>query len=146
MSLRQKITQNIVATLKNMEFPQPVLATSEPFEPDRLAITQFPAVLVTAVTETRSTISMGMGGVGRRSGEITLNLRGYVRGTDIVQLRNTLIEAIEEELDRDRYRGLKDQGVQDSQITEIAIVERLPPLGEFTVTVVVDYNFLRGQS
>lgn len=146
MSLRQRITEKIVQTLKNMEYPQPVWVTSEPFEPDRLAITQFPAILATAVNETRETITMGMGGVGRRQGTITVNLRGYVRGTDIDRLRNTLLESIEEELDRDRNLGMKLQGVEDLQIREIEIAERLPPLGEFLVTVEVRYNYLRGNT
>jgi hypothetical protein len=145
-NLRQQITENIVTSLKAIKNPRPVLVTSEPFEPDRLAITQFPALLVTPVSETRETITMGMGGFGRRQGVITVNIRGYVRGTELDKTRNNLIEAIETALDLDRYRDLKLEGVEDTQITEIVIEQRLPPLAEFAVTVEVKYNFLRGQS
>jgi hypothetical protein len=144
-NLRQQITENIVTVLKEIKDPRPVLVTSEPFEPDRLAITQFPALLVTAVSETRETITMGMGGLGRRQGVITVNIRAYVRGTELDKNRNNLIEAIESALDQDRYRGLLPDGVEDTQVTEIVIEQRLPPLAEFAITVEVKYNFLRGQ-
>jgi hypothetical protein len=143
-NLRQLVSENIVKTLKDIRDPHPVLVTSEPFEPDRLAITQFPAVLVTPTSETRETITMGMGGIGRRQGLITYTIRGFIRGAEIDKSRNALIEAIEESLDLDRYRSLNELGVQDSQVTEIVIEERLPPLGEFSITLEVTYNYLRG--
>lgn len=143
MSIREQVAKNIVDVLKTIEYPAPVLVTREPFVVQELAITQFPAILVQIQTEERETISMGAPGVGRRMGTITYNLRGYVRGTELDRRRNELIESIEEQLEGDRYRDLWTEGVIDSQVTTIEIVERQPPLAEFTVIFQVTYNYLR---
>jgi uncharacterized protein YdbL (DUF1318 family) len=143
-NLRQLISQNIVTTLKGIVDPRPVLVTSEPFEPAKLAITQFPALLIASVSEDRQTITMGNTSSGRRQGTITYNIRGYVRGVELDKKRNDMIEAIEESLDSNRYRELLSSGVTDSQITGIEIVERMPPLAEFAMVYTVTYNYLRG--
>jgi hypothetical protein len=144
MNLRNQIADNIVKVIKEIDYPRPVLVTREPFNVAELAITQFPAVLVSVLEETRQTITMGLPGVGRRSGTIVFNLRAFVRGTELDQRRNELLEAIEEELDSDRYRDLYVEGVTDSQITLIEIQERQPPLGEILIRFEVVYNYLRG--
>jgi hypothetical protein len=118
--------------------------TREPFEVSELAITQFPAILITARLEERETITMGGPGVGRRQGSIDYAIRGFVRGTELDKKRNDLIERIEETLDTDRYRG--QQGVTDSQITRIEIIERQPPLAEVSIEFRVTYNYLRTQT
>jgi hypothetical protein len=87
---------------------------------------------------------MGIGGVGRRMGTIRYTLRGYVRGTELDRRRNELIEGIEEQLEGDRYRELRTEGVIDSQVVLIEVVERQPPLAEVIVTFEVKYNYLRG--
>ena len=143
-NLRQQIAEDIVTVLKDMRDPQPVLVTAEPFEPAELAITQFPAILVTATTEERETITMGGSGVGRRMGIIEYTIRGFVRGNELDKKRNDLIERIEETLDSDRYRSL--DAVTDSQIRTITIVDRLPPLAEFSIVFRVNYNYLRTQT
>ena len=142
-NLRQQIAEDIVETLQNMTDPQPVLVTREPFEPDRLAITQFPAILVTATNETRELLTMGASGVGRKQGTISFNIRGYVRGNDLDKKRNDLIEAIEEALDADRYRSKDNSVVLGSFISNIEIIERLPPLAEIAITFEVTYKFTR---
>jgi len=142
-NLRQSISENIIAVLKNMRDPQPVLVTSEPFNVLELAITQFPAVLITAQTEERNTITMGVPGAGRRMGTLDYQIRAFVRGNELDRKRNDLIERIEEALESDRYRELITAGVIDSQIISIEIVDRMPPLAEFTVTFRVRYNYLR---
>ena len=144
MSLREQISKNIVDLLGEVEDPRLNLVTREPFEVEKLAITQFPAVLLTFDVEERETITMGQASMGRRMGTLTYDLRGFVRGTELDKLRNDLIEAIEEQLDKDRYLNLKDQGVTDSQITEIEVIPRLQPLAEIRVRFVVRYNYLRG--
>jgi hypothetical protein len=73
-------------------------------------------------------------------------IRAYVRGNELDRKRNDLIEAIEEALEGDRYRDLKTQGVIDSQIVTIEIVDRMPPLAEFSITFRVRYNYLRAQT
>jgi hypothetical protein len=145
-NLREQIADNIIAVLKDMRDPQPVLVTREPFNVAEIAITQFPAILITPQVEERETITMGMTGVGRRLGTIDYQIRGYVRGTELDRKRNDLIERIEEILDSDRYHQLKAQGVIDSQVITIEIVDRLPPLAEFTITFRVRYNYLRTQT
>jgi hypothetical protein len=143
-NLRQQISENIIDVLKTINDPQPVLVTREPFNVLELAITQFPALLIVPTLEERETITMGTSSVGRRMGTIEYTIRGFVRGNELDRKRNDLIEAIEEALEGDRYRDLKSSGVIDSQITTIEIVDRVPPLAEFTITFQVRYNYLRG--
>lgn len=143
-NLRQQIAEDIVTVLKELEDPKPVLVTREPFNVAELAITQFPAVLVQPNVEDRETITMGAASLGRRMGTITYTIRGYVRGVELDRKRNDLIEAIEEALDSDRYRGLLASGVIDSQVRRIEIQERQPPLAEFVIEYQVRYNYLRG--
>jgi hypothetical protein len=142
-NLREQISADIVTVLKSMQDPQPVLVTREPFNVTEIAITQFPAILITPTIEERETITMGTPGTGRRQGSIEFTIRGYVRGAELDRQRNDLIERIEEALDTDRYRDLKALGVIDSQITTIEIIERIPPLAEFSMTYTVRYNYLR---
>lgn len=145
-NIRELVAVDLVKTLTNIEDPRPVLVTREPFEVAELAITQFPAILVQVTEENRETITMGAPGVGRRQGTVSYRLRGFVRGTELDRKRNDLIEQIEESLDSDRYRDNLAQGVTDSQIRVIEIIERQPPLAEFAITYEITYNFLRGQA
>jgi hypothetical protein len=142
-NLRQQIAENLETVLKDMQDPTPVRVTREPFNALELAITEFPAVLITAILETRQTITMGTPGVGRRMGTLEFEIRGFVRGNDLDRKRNDLIERIEETLDSERYRELISNGVTDSQVIRIDIIERMPPLAEFVVTYRVNYNYLR---
>ena len=144
MSIREDVAVNIIDTLKEIEAPKPVIVTREPFAITELAITQFPALLVQQTVETRETVTMGLPGNGRRIGTITYEVRGYVRGTQLDTKRNDLIEAVEDALDADRYRGLRASGVLDTQIVNIEIIPRTEPLAEFVMTVEVNYNYVRG--
>ena len=145
-NLREQIADNLVQVLKDIQDPSVVLVTREPIIITELAITQFPAIFVLPRLEERETITMGAPGAGRRQGRIEYDLRGFVRGVELDYQRNNLIERIEEALDTDRYRELKSQGITDGQITRIEIIDRQPPLAEFLITYVVNYNYLRGQS
>lgn len=144
MSIREDVAVNIVDTLKEIEAPKPVIVTREPFAITELAITQFPALLVQQTQETRETVTMGLPGSGRRIGTMTFEVRGFVRGTQLDTQRNDLIEAVEDALDADRYRGLRASGVLDTQIVNIEIIPRTEPLAEFVMTVEVNYNYVRG--
>jgi hypothetical protein len=144
MSLREKITIELVRVIKEIEDPRPVLVTREPFAVDKLAITQFPAVLIQSSTENRETVTLGAPGAGRRTGRIEFAIRAFVRGTEIDRRRNELLEAIEEQLELDRYLGLRDLGVMDTQVRVIEIEERMEPLAEFLITLEVRYNYVRG--
>lgn len=137
MSLRNDIADNIVEVLKDIADPRPVLVTREPFDVEKLAITQFPAILVQSGSEERDTETMGTGGV--RRGTILFQLRGFQRGTELDNKRNQLIEAIEEQLDSDRYRGKTSGQVQNSMVTSIEVIERLAPLAEFVINFEVTY-------
>lgn len=146
MSLREDISKYLVLALKEIEDPRINLVSRDPFEVDKLAISQFPALLVTFALETRETVSMGESAMGRRTGSIEYDIRGFVRGTELDTLRNTLIESVEEQLDKDRYLGLRASGVLDSQVTEIEVIPRLQPLAEVRIRLVVRYNYLRGNT
>lgn len=145
-SLREQIAINVVDLLLQINTPKIVLATREPFDVEKIAITQFPAALVQMTTEERSTITMGPAQSGRRMGTIDFEVRGFVRGTELDNKRNELITAIETKLDEDRYLYLFDYGVIDSQIQKIEIINRLPPLAEFMITFQVKYNYVRGSA
>jgi len=142
-NLRQQISENIVTVLGEITDPRLALVTREPFNVAEIAITQFPAVLITATVEERETITMGAPGAGRRSGTIDYQIRGFVRGNNLDRQRNDLIESIEESLDSDRYRDLTPTVVIDSQVRRIEIQERQPPLAEFVIEFQVRYNYLR---
>ena len=142
MSIREDIVNDIVTTLKEIKDLKPALVTREPFDVEKLAITQFPAVLINSTNEERTTETMR---AGIRQGTIVYTIRGFVRGNEIDKKRNDLVEAIEEALDADRNRGQASSVVQDTQVASIEIVDRLPPLGEVVLTVNVRYVFTRGQ-
>ena len=144
MSLRESAVQAVELALKEIRDPKSVLVTREPFEAEKLAITQFPALLLTARDETRQSVSMGVPGVGRRTGEMTIEVRGFVRGTELDRRRNELIESVENAVESDRYLGLRASGILDSQIVLIEIIDRIPPLAEFRIELRVNYNYLRG--
>ena len=144
MSIREATAVNLVDTLKAIQDPQPVLVTRDPFDVEKLAITQFPALLVQQTMESRETISMGIPGVGRRTGTMTFQVRAFVRGVELDTRRNELIAAVEDALDGDRYREQWAVGVTDTQIVEIEIIPRQQPLAEVLITVEVTYNYVRG--
>lgn len=140
MSLRNDFADNIVDVLKNAKDPKPVLVTREPFDVEKLAITQFPAILVQSGNETREDYSMGV----RRQGVITYTIRGFVRGgAEIDKQRNDLIERIEETLDIDRSRGTNRTSMK-TQVVSIDVIDRLTPLGEVAITVEVRYLYNKG--
>lgn len=141
MNLREQIIDHIIETLKQMEYPQPVLVTREPFDVEKLAITQYPAMLVNFQTETREQLTMGNS--GQKNGTILIQIRGFVRGKELDKKRNELITGIEETLERDRARELRSIGVRDTEITEIEVVERLQPLAEIAITVEATYLYRR---
>lgn len=143
-NLRDQIADAIVARVSQIDQPRIALTTREPFEPDRIAITEFPAVLVNMDVEERSTITMGMPNTGRRMGTITFGLRGYVRGVELDKKRNELITGIEQALDADRYLGLYSSGVTDSQVIRIEVIKRQTPLAEILIEFQVKYNYERG--
>jgi methyl coenzyme M reductase subunit C len=141
MNIREHIVTHVIDALKEIDDPRPVLVTREPFEVTELAITQFPALLVSFATETRQLLTMGS--QGKKNGIITFNIRGFVRGKELDRQRNELINAVEIALESERYRELYTNGVRDSQIVAIEVIERIAPLAEILVTVEVQYVYTR---
>ena len=147
MSNRESATNNIITVLKDMDHPKPTFVTREPFDVLKLAITQFPAVLITTGNETREDDAMG----GIRRGTIQVQIRGYVRGDGraqqvitVDQKRNELIERIEETLNSDRTRELSAARAATTRISSVEVIDRTPPLGEFLITAEVRYTFTKG--
>jgi len=147
MSNRENIAQNIIEVLEDMRPPKPVIVTREPFDVNKLAITQFPAVLITTGNETREDDAMG----GYRRGIIEVAIRGFVRAdgrqgsiTTVDQKRNELIERIEETLNADRTRELAEARASTTRVRTIEVIDRTPPLGEFLITAEVRYSFTKG--
>ena len=147
MSNRESAVKNIVEILTDMADPRPVFVTREPFDVDKLAMTQFPAILVTAGNEQREDHAMG----GARRGIIEVNIRGFVRSdgrTGFVQSvdekRNDLIERIEEALNANRDRDLNAAQAATTRVSTIEVVDRTPPLGEFLLIAEVQYSFTKG--
>ena len=97
MSARENIAINLVKQLENMTDPAVGSVSRVFFDVQKLAITQFPAILVTTSNETREDISTDL-----RQGTIRYNLRCYVRGTQVDTLRNELVERLLE------YKKYKD--------------------------------------
>ena len=57
-----------------------------------------------------------------------------------------MLEALEEQLEKDRYFDLRTSGVLDSQITNIEVIDRMPPLAEILIRLEVRYNYTRGNN
>jgi hypothetical protein len=138
MSIRESVIENIVDVLTDMNDPKPILVSREPFDVEKLAITQYPAILVQSGPENRTDFSMR-----GRTGSIVYNIRAFVRGTELDKKKNDIAERIEETLDTDRLRGTDNLSMR-TQVITITPVERLAPLGEVIVTVQVDYKYTRG--
>ena len=140
MSIREDIAKNIVDVLKDMSDPKPVLVTREYFEVEKLAITQFPAIYIQTLNETRTDVTMK---TNRRQGFLTLLLRVFVRGVELDRLRNDIVERIEETLDSDRRRDTGNT-TMITQVRQIRVISRLAPLGELEIEVEVRYTYLKG--
>lgn len=143
MSARENIAKNIVAQLENMTDPAPGKVSRVFFDIQKLAITQFPAILVVTSNEVREDIS-----VGERQGTIQYQLRCYVRGTELDTLRNEIVERIEETLEISRNRDITLAATNihsvTTNISNVEVIEREPPLGEVVVNVDVTYRYKKG--
>jgi len=138
MSNRETVIENIVSLLKDMDDPKPILVSREPFDVEKLAITQFPAILVQSGDEIRFDSAMKS-----REGQINYVIRSFVRGVELDKKKNEIVERIEETLDADRKRGTTNFSMK-TQVVSVIPVDRLAPLGEVLVTVQVQYKYPRG--
>ena len=142
MSVRESIANNIVTTLQAITSPVAVkYVTREPFAFDKLSNAQYPAILVRSAGESREDSSLG-GSITQRMATIDYELVCFVKGSVIDTARNNIIEAVEEGLDVDRYRG---GNALDTQITSIEIDQgSIDPIGGVIITVRVLYQYTRG--
>ena len=143
MSAREDIAKNIVNQLENMTDPAFALVSRDKFDIQKLAITQFPAILVVTANEDREDIS-----TTERQGLIQYQLRCYVRGNEIDTLRNEIVERVEETLEVSRDRDITLAGTNIHNVTThivgIEVIDRELPLGEAVVNVNVQYTYKKG--
>ena len=115
----------------------------EKFDIQKLAITQFPAILVVTANEDREDIS-----TTERQGLIQYQLRCYVQGNEIDTLRNEIVERVEETLEVSRDRDITLAGTNIHNVTThivgIEVIDREMPLGEAVVNVNVQYTYKKG--
>ncbi len=143
MSAREQIAEDIREQLINMSEPAPGNVTREFFDFEKLAITQYPAILIVTGNEERTTVSMS-----ERQGILQIELRCFVRGNELDTKRNELIERVEQTLEGSKGRNLtvdKDAThYVETRVTNVEVIERNPPIGQVIVTVEVEYMYKRG--
>lgn len=143
MSARESIAEDIREQLINMSDPAPGSVTREFFDFEKLAITQYPAILIVTGNEERSDVTMT-----ERQGILQIELRCFVRGNNLDSLRNSLVEQIEQTLEGSRGRNITVENTAthyvQTRITNIEVIERNPPIGQVIVTVEVEYVYRRG--
>lgn len=145
MSAREDILKRVEKVLGNMTNPGVGKVSRDFFDFEKLAITQFPAILVVPLNETREDISMS-----ERRGVIEVSMRCFVRGEGIDTRRNDIIRNIEESLETERGLNITpvDTGthIVNTHITNIQVIERQPPIGEVTVVAEITYHYKRGNA
>lgn len=143
MSAREDIAINLQNQLQNMTNPAPGLVSRVYFDVVKIAITQFPAILINTLNDFRQDVAMGL-----RQSIVDYQLRCYVRGSQIDTLRNELLERIEEtiEVSRNRDVAANSENIHNvtSKITGVQVIERELPLGEIVINVQVTYRYKRG--
>jgi len=143
MSARENIAKNIETQLLTMTNPQPGLVSRKFFDFTKIAITQFPAILITTNDETREDISMDL-----RRANLVVTLRCFVRGNELDTLKNEIIERVEEQLETQRGRDidLSANNIHNvtTRISAIEVIEREQPLAEVVITVNVLYTYKKG--
>ena len=145
MSAREDILDRVEQVLQNMTNPGAGLVSRNFFDYEKLAITQFPAILIVPSNESREDIS-----ITERQGIMEINLRCYVRGNQIDTLRNDVIRNIEESLETERGLNITADNTAThfarSRVINVEVVERQPPIGEVIVTVEVQYIYKKGNA
>ena len=137
---REDIATELTKVLKNIREPKPPFVSREPVSFSKLSAQQLPAIVITTGNEEREDMSQGP--VRTRRGLITFILDCYTKGQPVDTAINSLIESIEEAVESDRTLG---GTCRTARVTEInADSGREPPYGEFSVAIVVEYNYTRG--
>jgi len=145
MSAREDILDRIQEVLQNMTNPAPGLVSRNFFDFEKLAITQFPAILMIPLNEIREDISLT-----ERQGTMELSLRCFVRGHEIDVARNDIIRNIEESLETERGLNITPDAeathVVRCRIDNVQVIERQPPIGECTVVAEITYIYKKGNA
>jgi len=139
MSNRENIVAEIVTQIGNATGVQTV--TREPKALEELATSSFPHVLVETANETRTHASIG--GTSRRVSDLDVLLNIVVYGNNRDQSRNTIIDAIETQLELD---PTLNGNCYESQIAEVSIREiaESAPYGQAVMVLAVRYFYDRG--
>jgi|DEB0MinimDraft_6_1074348.scaffolds.fasta_scaffold02592_2 hypothetical protein len=145
MSAREDILKRLEKVLANMTNPGPGKVSRDFFDFEKLAITQFPAILVVPLNESREDISMD-----ERRGVMDVSIRCFVRGEGIDTRRNDIIRNIEESLETERNLSITSvetgTHIVSTQITNVQVIERQPPIGEVTVVATITYHYRKGNA
>lgn len=145
MSAREDILTRVEQVLKNMTNPAPGLVTRNFFDYEKLAITQFPAILIVPLNETREDVSLS-----ERQAVLEVSMRCFVRGNQIDTLRNDIIRNIEESLETERALNVTPDAdathVVRCRIDNVQVIERQPPIGECTVVAEITYIYKKGNA
>lgn len=141
MSYRNEIADDIVTVLRDIKNPRIGLVSRDPVVVQELANSQFPCILIELARESREDLTMGNSNT--RSGTLEVVINGYTQGVNIDEQRNSLIEAIEDQLEGNRRRNTY---AKNSRITSIELQPSVPPFGVFTMTYEVFYTYTRGNS
>jgi len=145
MSAREDILKRLEQVLSNMTNPAPGKVSRDFFDFEKLAITQFPSILIVPLNETREDISMT-----ERRGVMEVSMRCFVRGEGIDSRRNDIVRNIEESLETERGLSITPVStgthVVNTQITNIQVIERQPPIGEVTVIAEITYHYRKGNA
>ena len=141
MSVRNDITNNIVALLQDANDPKPIFVTRESVDLENLSRQQFPLVVVRSGDEKRTEFTMGASNGDRRS-VFNVICQCYVTGANIDLQRNEIAERVEEVLEADRTRN----GVaHDTRLTELSVDEAIDQrYGLITLNFEVEYIYQRG--
>ena len=145
MSAREDILTRVEQVLQNMTNPAPGLVSRNFFDYEKLAITQFPAILVVPLNETREDVSLS-----ERQAVMEVSMRCFVRGNQLDTLRNDIIRNIEESLETERALNVTPDAtathVVRCRIDNIQVIERQPPIGEVTVVAEITYIYKKGNA
>ena len=95
---RETIVARMATQLATVTNPTIKKVVRDPIIPEELAKTAFPAVYIETSDEVIEDITLG----SLRSGEMTVNVVGFVGGNNRDTQRNNLVSAIESELLSDR--------------------------------------------
>jgi len=134
-SYREQIAKDVEKAIKAIKSTK--LVSRDMFEIDDLSDAQFPAVLITTGSESKTDITMT-----QTQGSIEYILTGFVKGKYLDTARNKLADELEQELYIDVTRG---GYAVNTMVTEINTDEGVVyPLGAIQMIVRIEYVHLRG--